>query len=363
MSIGLKAERYLRNLLVRTIPPEHFVKIYSFMRNWGMRRLARTLREPVRVCEYEVDVCGIRFRNDLGNAAGFDKDGELLEFNYLMGAGFGLVGTVLNKPHKGNLINTYGAKSNPWTPLPYTNGAVNSLGLPSKGIGVVLDNIRKFQDKYPDAKNGFPIILSIMGHPEQEGDEKLGGVLECVEHAAPYVEAFELNESCPNVAHRDDGLENRVESVVKVVRRSSYRYLPLFVKLGDIGDAAHTIKFLTELGIDGITVINTQKDYGNLEKDIDNRDRELFKFYTETHKGGVSGAPVRERAFENVMTLDRERKSQKSNIKIVHVGGIETRHDVVRSRDYADLRQWYTGFMTRMKNTPLSRIYKNMVSE
>jgi dihydroorotate dehydrogenase len=139
---------------------------------------------------------GLSFRNDLGNAAGLDKDGSLLDFNYSLGAGFAVVGTVLSEPHTGNVFSFFGGlwKGNVWTPLPLSGAALNSLGLPSKGVDVALENIASFRSRNgvppqsPDrrASGGakgatsssaampsaaaFPIGVSIMGHPAHATD-------------------------------------------------------------------------------------------------------------------------------------------------------------------------------------------------
>ncbi|NXS13917.1 PYRD dehydrogenase, partial [Neodrepanis coruscans] len=72
----------------------------------------------------EVRVLGQRFRNPLGLAAGFDKQGEAVDGLYKMGFGFVEVGTVTPKPQEGNpkprvfrlaedqaVINRYGFNS------------------------------------------------------------------------------------------------------------------------------------------------------------------------------------------------------------------------------------------------------------
>lgn len=50
----------------------------------------------------EVRVLGQRFRNPVGLAAGFDKQGEAVDGLYKMGFGFVEVGTVTPKPQEGN---------------------------------------------------------------------------------------------------------------------------------------------------------------------------------------------------------------------------------------------------------------------
>ena len=129
------------------------------------------------------------------------------------GAGFAVVGTVLDKPHCGNqwVLNYF----NPWLPLPFSGAGLNSLGLPSKGVGKAITNIKKFREKWQP--QDFPIGVSIMGHPAQSGQEKLDGVLECVRQAVREADFIEINESCPNVAHGhgdSSELEARLAAVV-----------------------------------------------------------------------------------------------------------------------------------------------------
>lgn len=57
--------------------------------------------DPARVPQ-EVRVLGQRFRNPVGLAAGFDKQGEAVDGLYGMGFGFVEVGTVTPQPQEGN---------------------------------------------------------------------------------------------------------------------------------------------------------------------------------------------------------------------------------------------------------------------
>merc|ERR1719491_2802992 len=153
-------------------------------------------------------VLGLQFRGDLGNSAGLDKEGALLDFDYDLGAGFAVVGTVLSAPHTGNLFPMWGGlmNSNAWTPLPFSGGALNSLGLPAHGVDVAVQNIEAFRKsrgippqvcgaaQLPCSKR-FPVGVSIMGHPKQEGQQKLEGVLECVRKVIPVADFIEINES------------------------------------------------------------------------------------------------------------------------------------------------------------------------
>eukprot|EP00483_Globobulimina_turgida_P005034 UN05044 len=115
----------LRPYMVKYLPAELVVFIYSFSRNTYLKCLAKC---RVYNCNHltdksrEITIMGLTFRNDLGNAAGLDKDGSLLNLSYEMGAGFAVVGTVLNRPHTGNLymMKLFGwlplGRYNPWVP-------------------------------------------------------------------------------------------------------------------------------------------------------------------------------------------------------------------------------------------------------
>ena len=178
-------------LSVPGITPERFIQIYSRTRNWFLDMLA-TCNPEVEAPKHEVNVCGVKFRNDLGNAAGLDKDGKLLAFHYLLGAGFAVVGTVLSEPHQGNIIQAFGMPCNPWTPLPHTGAAINTLGLPSHGVDYVVENIRSFRDAFEPVD--FPIGASVMGHPKHKDEKtKLEGIMYCLDRLFPYVDFIEVN--------------------------------------------------------------------------------------------------------------------------------------------------------------------------
>ena len=110
---------------------------------------------------------------------------------------------VLSEPHTGNVFSFLGGlfSGNAWTPLPLSGAALNSLGLPSKGIDAALASIAAFRERHgirpqragpagtagPSGGAAFPIGVSIMGHPAHAVDpaRKLGGIVECVRRALP----------------------------------------------------------------------------------------------------------------------------------------------------------------------------------
>jgi dihydroorotate dehydrogenase len=351
-----RIEHKLRPFMARSLTPKFFMELYSANRRHFIASMSKTLKKPISNAQHPSEVCGINFRNDLGNAAGLDKDGSLLEFNYCLGAGFAVVGTVLNKPHTGNILKIRGKEHNPWVPLPHSHSALNSLGLPSLGVDAALENILKFKEKYPDPN--FPVGLSIMGHPLQKDQEKLDGILECVSKAVGKVEFIEINESCPNVKHSsDDDLESRLQAISKIKGTT-----PIFVKLGDLGDANKTVKLLDQCQIDGLVLLNTQKNYHKYRPQLAKQDHKIFDYYTEKFQGGLSGEIIRDTSFDSVREAHAAIKENNSKLQLIHVGGINTSSDMKESREFAPLREWYTGLMEHMGTKKLRDVYAHMVN-
>ena len=288
-------EGHARAVLARVLPPQLFVFIYSASRSLYLKALGGGRFGPHDGCYHKTKAMGLVFRNDLANAAGLDKDASLLEFAYRLGAGYAVVGTVLSEPHEGNVFGMLGGlwSCNAWTPLPVSGAALNSLGLPSKGVDAALANIAAFRERHgiapqhPSSRNrgagrngseDFPIGVSIMGHPAHGADagKKLQGVLDCVRKSLPLADFIEINESCPNVDHgsggggggcdhggdddgahgQDEELAARLRAIVGVrdaAAAGDGRRVPLLVKLGDLGaSAGATVRFLASLGVDGL---------------------------------------------------------------------------------------------------------------
>lgn len=347
-----RMDHRLRRAWVRCLPAALSTALYSGMRSRFLKQLDVSAL-AVAPAERPVALWGKVFRNDLGNAAGMDKDGSLLPFHYALGAGFAVVGTALDRPHTGNLWRGW----NPWTPLPHSRSALNSLGLPSKGIDAALDQIKAFQDTTQPVD--FPIGLSIMGHPLEDEQEKLAGVLRCIEKATPVVDFIELNESCPNVAHEQGDLSARLKTVIEA--RDAVGTTPLLVKLGQITDPESLVPEMVKLGVNGIVATNTQKDYAVYRPAVSAGDQCLFDYYTRQHGGGISGALIAEFAYKQVAAAARCKPDHATDFHFVHVGGIGTPEDVARSRTIAPLREWYTGFFDALFERGPERLYAEMV--
>jgi dihydroorotate dehydrogenase len=357
-----RLDHRVRPWLAKSLPPQWFITAYSEGRTPYLKFLSEENIPAVVAPQRPVELWGLRFRNDISNAAGFDKDGTLLHFNHAIGAGFTVVGTVLNRTHSGNIFSSLGRTFNPWTPLPSSSSAINSLGLPGKGIDPVLDRIKAFQDDVQPAD--YPIGLSIMGHPSQKGQAKIDGVIECLEKALPIVDFIELNESCPNVQHDSPtekshhDFEHRIKHFTSC-RNTVSPNTPLWVKFGQ-KPSNDSLCLLDRYGVQAVALLNTQTDYKSIRSRLPQTDHKLFDYYTKNYRGGVSGRVIQGDAAEAVEHTALAIESLKLKLKIVHVGGLNCKGDMDGSRQLAPLREWYTGLMENLGTQPPEKIYPSL---
>ena len=349
-----KLEHKFRPFLFKVFPKKFMVLAYSLLRNKFLKNLSKQLDERVILENKKISLFNLNFRNDLGNASGFDKDGLLLEFNYKLGAGFALIGTVLEREHSGNCHKFFGKKYNPWIYLPNSKSAINSLGLPSCGIEKVLDNIKRFRDKYQ--VTDFPIGLSIAGHPLDEQPKQIEGLVNCLYKARKEVDFFEINQSCPNVLNQNKDI-NQLSTLSKVINEIKK---PCSLKYNSL--SLENIELIDKLGFQAISLVNTQNNYSEYIKNISLQDKKIFEFYVEKYKGGISGQAIKDFSFETIKKIHQYIKKKNLSLKLIHIGGISDKEDVLESRKYATIRQWYTGLMEKILTDDLKTIYKKIIS-
>jgi dihydroorotate dehydrogenase len=252
---------------------------------------------------------GLRFRNRVGIAAGFDKNGVALRGVESLGAGFVEVGTILVMPWEGNearpRVRRIGSTEAIW----------NRLGFPSMGVDRIKKNLERFPRK---VRNGLVVGCNIGPHPGKvraaksvtdylatARDELLQLVSALYEHA----DFFVVNLSSPNTPGLRDLL--RCEDLSKQLfyplrhairlrdsESKPARQAPLLVKLPpeDV-DRTHwshdSLKAVVEPLIaadacDGFVATNTSS---RLAAEIG----EEF--------GGVSGRPLRGTALQMIQHL------------------------------------------------------------
>ncbi|WP_294270405.1 quinone-dependent dihydroorotate dehydrogenase [uncultured Chryseobacterium sp.] len=303
----------------------HFT--FSMLKNFGF--LARIFfPKPIADKRLEREVFGLKFKNPVGLAAGFDKNAVL--FNELADLGFGFVeiGTVTPKAQAGN------PKKRLFR-LIEDGGIINRMGFNNDGLEAAIEKLK--------GNKGKIIIGGNIGKNTDTAPENYTrDYLECFEGLHPHVDYFVLNVSCPNV-----GSHAKLEDVeylreliteVKKINQSKTVQKPVLLKIApDLNDHQldEIIELIAETKIDGVIVSNTSVNREGLKTPPE--------VLAEIGNGGLSGKPIRERSTRMIRYL-----SEKSNraFPIIGVGGIHSAKDAIEKLDAgASLVQLYTGFI------------------
>ncbi|WP_295229200.1 quinone-dependent dihydroorotate dehydrogenase [uncultured Chryseobacterium sp.] len=303
----------------------HFT--FSMLKNFGF--LARIFfPKPIADKRLEREVFGLKFKNPVGLAAGFDKNAVL--FNELADLGFGFVeiGTVTPRAQAGN------PKKRLFR-LIEDGGIINRMGFNNDGLEAAIEKLK--------GNKGKIIIGGNIGkNTDTTPEHYTRDYLECFDGLHPYVDYFVLNVSCPNV-----GSHAKLEDVeylreliteVKKINQSKTVQKPVLLKIApDLNDHQldEIIGLIAETKIDGVIVSNTSVNREGLKTPPE--------VLAEIGNGGLSGKPIRERSTRMIRYL-----SEKSNraFPIIGVGGIHSAKDAIEKLDAgASLVQLYTGFI------------------
>ncbi len=283
--------------------------------------------------EDPVVVAGVRFRNRVGLAAGYDKDG--LAWRGLAALGFGHIeiGTVTPRAQPGN------PRPRMWR-VPERQALINHLGFPSRGAAFVL---RQLQGERP---SGLVLGVNLgKNHATPNARAEVDYIL-LTRVFAPVADYLVVNVSCPNMEDFR-ALQNRraVQRLVRAVvatrnawqaQSGGARPLPVFVKLAPDfgpGQLESTVEGALLGGAEGFIATNTTTQRPGLGP----RWREV--------PGGLSGAPLRELSTRLIMRLARLTQGR---VPIIGVGGIMSPEDAQAKLDAgAVLVQVFTGLVYR----------------
>jgi len=273
-----------------------------------------------------VTTFGLNFRNPVGLAAGYDKNGIALRGLAALGFGHIEAGTVTRNPQPGNVRPRIFR-------LTSDEALVNRMGFPNDGAASL---IRKGVQMNAPTRIGINIGKS-KDTPIDRAADDYGALLTQV---APYAVYVAVNLSSPNTPGlRQLQTKAFVAELLKQIadtRTSLPKRVPVLVKiapdlswpeLDDILDA------VTAHGFDGIIATNTTLSRGGLRAPQPVRD--------ET--GGLSGQPLRARSTEIVRHIYRHTEGK---LPIIGVGGINNAEAALEKiRAGATLVQVYTGLI------------------
>lgn len=276
----------------------------------------------------ERELFGLKFKNPVGIAAGFDKNAVL--FNELENYGFGFleVGTATPKPQIGNpQKRLFRVKQDA--------AIINRMGFNNLGADVIANNLRH-------KKTRLIIGGNIGKNTATPNDKALDDYIYNFEVLHSVVDYFVVNVSCPNVKNltklQDTDFLTKLLFKLKEINASKNIQRPILLKIApDLNEPQldEIIELVATTKIDGIIATNTTTSRDQLT--ISNEEIEAIG------NGGLSGKPLKERSTEVIRYL-----AQKSNkaFPIIGVGGIHSAADALEKIEAgADLVQVYTGFI------------------
>lgn len=277
-----------------------------------------------------VEVMGLQFRNRIGLAAGLDKNAECIPAWNAMGFGFAEVGTITPKPQPGN------AKPRMFR-LPAKSALINRLGFNNVGLDKALSNVRS-------ARRGNMVLGINIGKnaatPAQQAvDDYVTGLMA----AWPLADYITVNVSSPNTKGlRDLQAGDARDALLGALSASRVRLqdatgqnVPIAIKIApDMDDDG--VRAMADAavanGLDAIVATNT-----TLARDA------VQGLPHADEAGGLSGAPVRERATAVVRVLAEHLGGR---LPIIGVGGVtQPEHAVEKLQAGASLVQIYTGLI------------------
>jgi dihydroorotate dehydrogenase len=313
--------RLLRPLLFR-LPPEgaHGLALSA------LRVAGRVL--PSRLPSDPVALMGLRFRNRVGLAAGFDKNGVAVNGAGVLGAGFIEVGTVTPLPQAGHERPRVFR-------FPAARALVNRSGFPNEGADACARRLRR-----PRRYEGL-VGVSIGKNAATPLERATDDYVACLRAVHDVADFVVINISSPNTSqlrelHAHERLEPLLTALLTERARllsGSTRALPLALKLSPDLDAAtvdDVARVMMQAPLDGVIATNTTLSRDGVPR-------------AEGQAGGLSGAPLREIALRVVRRL---RRSLGAGFPVIGCGGILCPEDALAFREAgADLVQVYTGLV------------------
>lgn len=277
----------------------------------------------------ETEVFGLKFRNPVGLAAGFDKNGEYIEPLSNLGFGFIEVGTVTPRPQPGN------DKPRMFR-LPTDEALINRMGFNNKGVDVMAERLRLVKAKHPDIIVGG----NIGKNKTTPNEQAINDYIICFDKLFDVVDYFVVNVSSPNTPGLRQLQEKQpLTDLLNTLQQRNHKNgvsRPILLKIApDLSDDQldDIVEIVKDAGIAGVIATNTTIDR-NMLKTVGG---------AKDESGGLSGKPLTRRSTEVVRYLSE--KSGKS-FPIIGVGGIHSENDAIEKLEAgASLVQLYTGFI------------------
>ncbi len=291
--------------------------VKSFLKNFYQLEDKRLARE----------VLGLKFKNPLGLAAGFDKNASLIEELAEFGFGFIEIGTVTPLPQPGN-------EKPRMFRLPQDDALINRMGFNNQGVDVVAARLKQLDRK------GLIIGGNIGKNKLTPNEDAVSDYIKCFDRLFDVVDYFVVNVSSPNTPGLRELQEKEpLKHILNTLQQRNNKNQisrPILLKIApDLTNSQldDIIEIVMETKIAGVIATNTTIS----------RDDLLSSDNLKKESGGLSGKPLSIRSTEVIRYLSEH--SNKSFV-IIGVGGIHSPEDAIQKiQAGASLIQIYTGFI------------------
>lgn len=324
----------VRRALFRLDPERAHALTLGALRAAGALPLTRALLG--RALRFEdprlsVEAFGQRFRNPLGLAAGYDKNGIAVRGLACLGFGHVEIGTLTRGRQSGNL------RPRLWR-APEARAIINRLGFPNDGAAAFMTR------PWPDP--GLPVGINIGKSKDTPLEQAAADYVGLLEQVAPRAAYVAVNISSPNTPElrrlQTGAFIADLCGAIGLARdrqaAASGRRLPVLLKVApdlEAGELDAIVDAALQAGLDGLIAANTTLRRETAEG-----------FNPERYAscaGGLSGAPLRARATEVIRYLHRRAGARLPIIGVGGVGDAESALEKIRAG--ATLVQLYTGLV------------------
>ena len=298
-----------------------------------------------------VQAFGLTFRNPVGLAAGYDKDGVAIRGLEALGFGHVEIGTVTPKPQPGN-------------PRPRVfrlvedEGVINRMGFPGRGaefVAMSLRGERSSRRSNPLAneeiasganapRNDMIVGVNLGKNKDTPLEEAAQDYIELMRRFMFHADYLTINVSSPNTVglRRLQGRE-MLKQLLEAIQKERET-----ISLGRGGNSPILVKLSPDLNEeeleDAVGVILDQRMDGIIATNT-TLAREGLRSKYRGEAGGLSGSPL---AAGSEAVLRQVAKLVNGKIPIISVGGIMSPEDVKKRLALgASLVQLYTGLVYR----------------
>lgn len=273
-------------------------------------------------------IWGLNFRNPIGLAAGFDKNGEIPEIMESLGFGFVEIGSITANPSTGN------PKPRAFR-LKEDRALINRMGLNNDGAQTIVKRLKNKKISIPLGVN-----IAKTHDPNIMGDKAIQDYVHSFNEAKKVADYITVNISCPNTSEGKTFEEpSALEELLSALKiRNDARVIPTAIKFSsDLtkDQLLDLLEICENHRVHGYVACNTSSNRDGLKTNKD--------ILEQVGQGGLSGRPIANKSIQIIRWISEATKGQKPIIGVGGIDSFETAHKMLLAG--ADLLQIYTGLI------------------